>query len=314
MKRFFVLPLAIIVLACNTSRKEKVVGLIADSAMVVSAHALASQVGIDIMKKGGNAIDAAIATHFALAVVFPAAGNIGGGGFMVVRLKDGTIATLDFREKAPAAATTNMYLDADGNVIPDLSTQGHLASGVPGSVEGMVEAHKKYGTLPWKDLVQPAIDLALGGFTLTQREANWFNEMQEDLKKYNTIMPEFLIRDAWKAGDSIRWNELGHTLELIRDNGRAGFYEGPTAENIAAEMKRGKGLITLEDLKNYSASWRDPIVANYKDYKIISMPPSSSGGVCLVQLLKSVEPYPIRQWGHNILSANGDIIPLLLYI
>ncbi|HNT50256.1 MAG TPA: gamma-glutamyltransferase [Cyclobacteriaceae bacterium] len=303
MKRFFVLPLAIIVLACNTSRKEKVVGLIADSAMVVSAHALASQVGIDIMKKGGNAIDAAIATHFALAVVFPAAGNIGGGGFMVVRLKDGTIATLDFREKAPAAATTNMYLDADGNVIPDLSTQGHLASGVPGSVEGMVEAHKKYGTLPWKDLVQPAIDLALGGFTLTQREANWFNEMQEDLKKYNTIMPEFLIRDAWKAGDSIRWNELGHTLELIRDNGRAGFYEGPTAENIAAEMKRGKGLITLEDLKNYSASWRDPIVANYKDYKIISMPPSSSGGVCLVQLLKSVEPYPIRQWGHNSVAT-----------
>lgn len=303
MKRFFVLPLAIIVLACNTSKKEKVIGLMADSAMVVSAHALASQVGVDIMKKGGNAIDAAIATHFALAVVFPAAGNIGGGGFMVVRLKDGTTATLDFREKAPAAATTNMYLDSAGNVIPDLSTQGHLASGVPGSVEGMVEAHKKYGTLPWKDLVQPAIDLALNGFLLTEREANWFNEMQADLKKYNTVMPEFLLRDSWKAGDSIKWLELAHTLELIRDNGRAGFYEGITAENIAAEMKRGKGLITLEDLKNYSAVWRDPIVANYKDYKIISMPPSSSGGVCLVQLLKSVEPYPIKQWGHNSVAT-----------
>lgn len=303
MKRFFVLPLAIIVLACNTSKKEKVIGLVTDSAMVVSAHALASQVGVDIMKQGGNAIDAAIATHFALAVVFPAAGNIGGGGFMVVRLKDGTTATLDFREKAPAAATTNMYLDAAGNVIPDLSTQGHLASGVPGSVEGMVEAHKKYGTLPWKDLVQPAIDLALNGFLLTEREANWFNEMQADLKKYNTVMPEFLFRDAWKAGDSIKWLELGRTLELIRDNGRAGFYEGITAENIAAEMKRGKGLITLEDLKNYTAVWRDPIVASYKDYKIISMPPSSSGGVCLVQLLKSVEPYPIKQWGHNSVAT-----------
>lgn len=303
MKRFFVLPLAIIVLSCNTSKKEKVIGLVTDSAMVVSAHALASQVGVDIMKQGGNAIDAAIATHFALAVVFPAAGNIGGGGFMVVRLKDGTTATLDFREKAPAAATTNMYLDAEGNVIPDLSTQGHLASGVPGSVEGMVEAHKKYGTLPWKDLVQPAIDLALNGFLLTEREANWFNEMQEDLKKYNTVMPEFLLRDAWKAGDSIKWLELGRTLELIRDNGRAGFYEGITAENIAAEMKRGKGLITLEDLKNYTAVWRDPIVASYKDYKIISMPPSSSGGVCLVQLLKSVEPYPIKQWGHNSVAT-----------
>lgn len=303
MKRFIVLPLAIIVLACNTSRKEKVIGLVTDSAMVVSAHALASQVGTDVMKKGGNAIDAAIATHFALAVVFPAAGNIGGGGFMVVRLKDGTTATLDFREKAPAAATTNMYLDDEGNVIPDLSTQGHLASGVPGSVEGMVEAHKKFGTLPWKDLVQPAIDLALNGFVLTEREANWFNEMQEDLKKYNTVTPEFLLRDSWKAGDSIKWLELGHTLELIRDNGRAGFYEGITAENIAAEMKRGNGLITLEDLKNYNSVWRDPIVASYKDYKIISMPPSSSGGVCLVQLLKSVEPYPIKQWGHNSVAT-----------
>lgn len=302
MKRIFVLLLAVLFLACG-SRKEKVIGLVTDSAMVVSAHELASQVGVDIMKHGGNAVDAAIATHFALAVVFPAAGNIGGGGFMVVRLKDGTTATLDFREKAPAAATTNMYLDSAGNVIPDLSTQGHLASGVPGSVAGMVEAHKKYGTLPWKDLMQPAIDLARNGFALTEREANWFNEMQEDLKKYNTVMPEFLLRNAWKAGDSIKWIDLAHTLELIRDNGRAGFYEGVTAENIAAEMQRGKGLITLEDLKNYEAAWREPIVASYKDYKIISMPPSSSGGVCLVQLLKSVEPYPIKQWGHNSVAA-----------
>ncbi len=299
MKRFCVLLLAATVLACQTSKKEKIIGLVTDSAMVVSAHGLASQVGVDIMKKGGNAIDAAIATQFALAVVFPAAGNIGGGGFMVIRLKDGTVTTLDFREKAPAAATTNMYLDNEGNVIPELSTQGHLASGVPGSVDGMVEAHKKYGTLAWKDLLQPAVDLALNGFTLSEREAAWFNEMKEDLIKYNTVKPEFLLKENWQPGDSIKWIELGHTLERIRDLGRAGFYEGKTAEDLVAEMNRGKGLITLEDLKNYSSAWREPVVANYKEYKIISMPPSSSGGICLVQLLKSVEPYPIKQWGFN---------------
>jgi len=299
MKCIFVLLLAVIVLACQTSKKEKAIGLIADSAMVVTAHPLASQVGVDILKKGGNAVDAAIATQFALAVVFPAAGNIGGGGFMVVRLADGTVASLDFREKAPGKATTNMYLDSAANVIEGLSTQGHLASGVPGSVDGMVEAHKKYGTLPWKDLVQPAIDLALNGFVLSEREANWFNEMKEDLLEYNTVKPEFLLKDNWKTGDSIKWTELGHTLERIRDEGRAGFYEGKTAEDLVAEMNRGKGLISLEDLKNYSSIWREPIVANYKEYKVISMPPSSSGGVCLIQLLKSVEPYPMKSWGHN---------------
>ena len=301
MKRTFILLLAITVLACQTPPppQEKDHGLIVDSAMVVTAHPLASQVGVDIMKKGGNAVDAAIATQFALAVVFPAAGNIGGGGFMVVRLADGTSAALDFREKAPGKATTNMYLDKEGNVVAGLSTEGHLSSGVPGAVDGMVEAHKKFGTLPWKDLVQPAIDLALKGFTLSAREANWFNEMKQDLLKYNTVKPEFLLKDNWKTGDSIKWIELGHTLERIRDEGRAGFYEGKTAEDLVAEMNRGKGLITLEDLKNYSSAWREPIAANYKEYKVISMPPSSSGGVCLIQLLKSVEPYPIKAWGFN---------------
>lgn len=298
MKRILILLLAVTVLACNT-KKEKVIGLLTDSVMVVTAHPLASQVGVDIMKKGGNAVDAAIATQFALAVVFPAAGNIGGGGFMVVRLNDGTAATLDFREKAPGKAITTMYLDEEGNVIEGLSTQGHLASGVPGSVDGMVEAHKKYGTLPWKELVQPAIDLALNGLVLTEREATWFNEMKEDLVKYNTVQPEFLLKDNWQKGDSIKWIELGHTLERIRDQGRAGFYEGKTAEDIVAEMEHGKGLITLDDLKNYSSVWREPIVGNYKEYKVISMPPSSSGGVCLLQLLKSVEPYPIKSWGFN---------------
>jgi gamma-glutamyltranspeptidase / glutathione hydrolase len=303
MNRSIILLLAIIIFSCNTKRKETVTGLIADSAMVVSAHNLASKVGVGVMRKGGNAIDAAIATHFALAVVFPQAGNIGGGGFMVVRLNDGTAATLDFREKAPAAATTDMYLDPEGNVIPGLSLQGHLASGVPGSVDGMVEAHKKFGSLPWKELLQPAINLAMDGFTLSEREANLLNEMKEDLMKYNTIHPAFLIRDHWKEGDSIRYIELANTLERIRDYGRAGFYDGKTAEDLVAEMKRGNGLITLEDLKNYSSIWREPVIGNYKEFKIISMPPSSSGGICLIQLLKSVEPYPIDNWGFNSVNT-----------
>ncbi len=297
MKRLFLLLFTVLAVACQT-KKEPLVGLIADSAMVASAQPFASQVGADIMKKGGNAVDAAIATHFALSVVFPAAGNIGGGGFMVIRLKDGTTTTLDFREKAPAAATTNMYLDKDGNIIENLSLAGHLASGVPGSVDGMVEAHKKYGSLPWADLVQPAIDFALKGFPVSEREANSLNELQKDLEKYNTVRPEFLMR-AWKKGDSIKWTDMGHTLERIRDNGRAGFYEGKTADDLVAEMQRGKGLITLEDLKNYHSVWRDPVVANYKNYKIIAMAPPSSGGLCVVQLLKAVEPFPLKDWGFN---------------
>jgi gamma-glutamyltranspeptidase/glutathione hydrolase len=299
-KRLICLSIVIFIAACTPdNRPEAVTGLLADSAMVVSAHPLASKVGVDIMRKGGNAIDAAIATSFALAVVFPAAGNIGGGGFMVIRMNDGKTEALDYREKAPAGATTDMYLDSAGNVIPNLSIAGHLASGVPGSVDGMVQAHKKYGSLPWSTLVQPAIDLAVNGFPLTEREAMWLNELQSNLKKYNTVMPEFLMRDQWNAGDTIRWTDLGKTLERIRDNGKAGFYEGKTADDLVAEMKRGNGLITHEDLKNYQAAWRDPVIGQYKNYNVISMPPSSSGGICLLQLLEAVEPYPVHKWGFN---------------
>ncbi len=300
MKCFLTLLSALLFLgACSEKKSIVQSGSQGDSAMVVAAHPLAAQVGVDILKRGGNAVDAAIAVHFALAVTFPAAGNIGGGGFMVIRTKDGATNALDFREKAPAAATTSMYLDEKGDVIADLSTRGHLASGVPGSVDGMAEAHAKYGSLTWKDLLQPSIDLARNGFTLTEREAKWLNETHETIIKYNTTRPDFLLREEWKTGDSIKWTDLSYTLERIRDNGRAGFYEGKTADDLVAEMKRGKGLITHEDLKNYKSAWRTPLTGNYKGYKVISMPPSSSGGICLLQLLKSVEPYPVGEWGFN---------------
>jgi gamma-glutamyltranspeptidase / glutathione hydrolase len=279
--------------------KKPLMGLVADSAMVVSAHPLASRAGVMILRKGGNAVDAAIATQLALAVVYPSAGNIGGGGFMVLRLKDGTSLSLDYRERAPASASANMFLDDKGEAITDLSARGSLACGVPGTVSGLVEAHGKYGKLPWKQLVQPAIDLAIKGFVLTAREAENLNSLQEDLKKFNSIQPDFLIRDAWNAGDSIFYEDLGHTLERIRDNGWAGFYEGKTADDIVAEMKRGAGLITHKDLKSYKAVWRSPLTFRYKEYNVISIAPPSSGGVALAQLLKSVEPYPITNWGHN---------------
>lgn len=300
MKRLYIFILFIIVVACqSTETKNRTTGLVVDSAMVVSAHPLASKVGVDILKKGGNAIDAAIATQFALAVVYPGAGNIGGGGFMLARMKDGSVDALDYREKAPSKATANMYLGETGEAIPALSQSGHLASGVPGTVAGLDDAHKKYGKLPWADLVQPAIDLALNGFILTEKEASGMRYIQEDLKKYNSVLPSQLINDNWKAGDTIKHIELGHALERIRDNGRAGFYEGQTAKDIVDEMERGNGLITYEDLKNYNAAWRTPISTHYKGYNVISMPPPSSGGVALFQLLKSVENHPISEWGWN---------------
>jgi gamma-glutamyltranspeptidase / glutathione hydrolase len=300
MNRVYILLLAVSIVACNPSEKKlkQVNGLIADSAMVVSAHPLASQIGTDILKKGGNAIDASIAVQFALAVVFPEAGNVGGGGFMLYRSAKGKYEALDYREKAPAAATTNMFLDSTGTVKAGLSTDGHLASGVPGSVDGMVEAHRRFGSMPWKDLVQPAIDLALKGVPLTRREASNMNSIQDDLVKYNATPPAFLVNN-WSEGDTIKWTALAHTLELIRDNGRAGFYEGKVAHDIIEEMKAGKGLITEADLANYHSRWLDPLVSTYKEYSIASMPPPSSGGVALIQLFKCVEPYPISEWGHN---------------
>lgn len=267
--------------------------------MVVCAYPDAAKVGVEILKKGGNAVDAAVAVQFALAVVHPQAGNLGGGGFMVLRSAKGEANTLDFREKAPALATTNMYLDAAGNVIPDMSLATHQASGVPGSVEGMVEAHKKYGKLKWAQLVQPAVDLAQNGFKITARLASDMNSKRETFIRMNPGRTYLVNAEPWKEGDRLVQADLAKTLQLIRDNGRAGFYAGKTADAIVAEMKRGNGLISKTDLANYHAVWRKAIKGTYKQYTIFTMPPPSSGGIALVQLLKSVEPYPLHRFGFN---------------
>ena len=297
------LAFAFLLNACSpevVQEEPSQLGLVADSAMVVSAHPLASQVGADIMQKGGNAVDAAIATQFALAVVYPAAGNIGGGGFMIIRQVDGSTDALDFREKAPLAGGRDMYLDEDKNVIKGLSRTGHLAAGVPGSVDGMVKAHEKYGSLPWETLLQPAIDLAANGFELTEKEAKGLNRFQENSLDVNTVTPDFLVKEGgWQAGDVIYMKDLALTLERIRDEGREGFYAGETAELIVAEMERGNGIISPEDLSRYESKFRKPVIAEYEDYKIISMPPPSSGGLALVQLLHSVEDFAVGNMGHN---------------
>jgi len=297
-----VLPLIFFTAGCVKKEIQTTTGLLADSAMVVCAHPAAADVGLAVLKKGGNAIDAAVATELALMIGFPEAGNIGGGGFLVYRDNAGNSFALDFREKAPGAATTNMYLDKDGNVIPGLSISGHLASGVPGTVDGLFTAHSRFGKLPWKDLVQPSIDLARNGIKLTKRAAANLNRIQEDLRKYNSIIPEYLTGN-WKEGDLLKWSDLAVTLEYVRDHGRDGFYTGPVAESIVSEMKRGKGIITSEDLKNYHSRWLDPVIGTYRGLRIISMPPPSSGGIALLQLLKSVEPFDIKSLGHNTTAA-----------
>ncbi|MFM7329386.1 MAG: gamma-glutamyltransferase [Bacteroidota bacterium] len=292
------LSVTILFHACTTDEQRKITGATGNQAMVVSAHPLATQTGVDILRAGGNAVDAAVAVELALLVTFPEAGNIGGGGFLLYRDSAGKFSALDYREKAPAAATTDMYLDDNGQVIPGLSVSGHLAAGVPGTIDGLWNAHQRFGKLPWKAVVQPAVNLALNGVALTRRAAENLNRIQNDLRQYNTVLPGFLMGN-WKQGDSIRWTELGATLERIRDNGRAGFYEGQTATDLVAEMKRGKGIITLEDLKQYSSRWLNPVSGDYRGYTVTSMPPPSSGGVALLQLLESVEDQPIGEMGWN---------------
>ncbi len=254
---------------------------------VASAHALASMYGVKMMQEGGNAFDAAITTQIVLAVVYPAAGNIGGGGFMVAKTAKKFLA-LDYREKAPSNAFEQMYWDEKENPILEKSQNGALASGVPGTIAGIFEI-LPYAKLPFKKLIQPAIDLAEKGFSLTEREANSLNKLSDDFIKNNHHKTAFQQKTNWIKGDTLIQTELANTLKRIRDFGKKGFYEGETADFIVAEMKKGNGIISKEDLKNYKAVWRIPLVTKYKGYEIVGMPPPSSGGIIVAQLLKMVE-------------------------
>jgi gamma-glutamyltranspeptidase/glutathione hydrolase len=278
-------------------KKQVETGLITDKAMVVSARQEAGKIGTDIMKKGGNAFDAMIATHLALAVAYPFAGNLGGGGFMVYRTKDGKTGSLDFREKAPLKAHRNMYLDSLENVIPDKSLLGANAVGVPGSVAGLYQVHKKFGTLPFKDLIQPAIDLAKKGVVVTKKQAKSLNKYRNLFFKANN--QKIFLDKEWKKGDTIKYIQLAKTLERIRDNGEAEFYQGKTADLLISYLKSLDGIMTKEDLQKYEAKWRKPIEFMYKSNKIISMSLPSSGGICIAQILKSIEPFNIEQYPHN---------------
>ena len=257
-----------------------------EKGLVVSAHPLASEAGAQILKKGGNAFDAAIATQFALAVVYPQAGNIGGGGFLVGYTKEGEKIALDYRETAPKNASRDMYLDEKGKANTDLSQNGRLAVGVPGSVSGMFYTHQKFGKLPMSVLIQPAIDLAQKGFALTEREANLLNETREDFLKHNSHPTAFTKEIPWKKGDILVQKELAKTLKLIQKQGQKAFYEGKNAQLLVDEMKRGNGIITLEDLKNYKTKERKALEFDYKNHEIVSMPLPSSGGILLAQMLK----------------------------
>jgi gamma-glutamyltranspeptidase/glutathione hydrolase len=267
-------------------------------AMVVSGSGIASDVGRTILRQGGGAVDAAVAVGFALAVVHPEAGNIGGGGFMVIRRRDGTVQTLDYRETAPARATRDMYLDAQGNPT-ELSVTGHLSAGVPGSVAGLVEAHRRYGRLPLAAVVQPAIDLARDGFLVDEYRSESIRDDSTRLAGFPASRASFLPGGAPPApGTTLRQPDLARTLEAIRDHGADGFYRGPVADLIVAEMARGGGLISLDDLAGYRAIWRDPISIDYRGYTIYSMPPASSGGVTMGEILNIMEGYaPLPPFG-----------------
>lgn len=270
-----------------------------DKGMVVSAHPLASEAGAKILKMGGNAFDAAIATQFALAVVYPQAGNIGGGGFLVGTTNKGEKFALDYRETAPIKASRDMYLDEKGNANTDLSQNGRLAVGVPGSISGMFYTHKKFGKLPMAALIQPAIDLAEKGFAVTLREANLLNSTKEDFLKHNSHKTAFTKDIPWKQGDLLIQKELANTLKTIQKNGEKGFYEGKNAQFLVDEMKKGNGIISLEDLKNYKTRERKVLSFDYKGNEIISMPLPSSGGPLLAQMLKMASYENLEKYEQN---------------
>ncbi|HEX8393414.1 MAG TPA: gamma-glutamyltransferase [Longimicrobium sp.] len=278
--------------------RGRIAPVLASRGMVVSTDRVASEVGAEILRRNGNAVDAAVATHFALAVVNPEAGNIGGGGFLVVRMKDGTTASLDFREMAPMAATADMFLDSLGNVSDSLSLIGHQAAGVPGSVAGMWEAHRRFGSLPWATLLEPAINLA-DGLVVHERLAYSLRTMEDRLKLFPATSAIFLPNGTPpRVGDRLVQADLAATLRRIAAEGADGFYRGRTAELVEAEMRRGGGIMTAADLGRYRAVWRDPIQFGYRGHQVISMPPPSSGGATMAELLNILEGYDLRRMGY----------------
>ena len=285
----------------NIKKTVKRNGLITQKAMVVSARAEASKIGSDILKKGGNAFDAMMGTELALAVTYPYAGNLGGGGFMVYRLSNGEVGGLDYREKAPLGASKDMYLDENGNVISGKSTEGAYAVGIPGTVAGVFAAHEKFGSLPISTIIQPVINLAERGFVITKKQENRFIEFDSIIKAVNQA--ETLFSTANKAGDTLKNPKLAETLQRIMKNGRDEFYKGETAQKLVNFMSKKGGIMTLEDLAKYDVKWRNPVTFNYKRYKVISMSPPSSGGTCLAQIMKMIEPYDLKSYGHNSLKT-----------
>nr|WP_255444157.1 gamma-glutamyltransferase [Robiginitalea sp. SC105] len=272
-------------------------GLVTEKAMVVSAREEASRIGADILRQGGNAFDAMVATEMALAVAYPFAGNLGGGGFMVYRQADGSTGSIDYREKAPLSASAEMYLDSLGNPIPSMSRMGATAVGVPGTVAGVFEVHRRFGSLPMDSLLAPVIALAQRGVVVTENQARRLERVREDMIAVNG--DSILFANHCKAGDTLRYAALAHTLERIARNGRDEFYKGETAKTLAAFIQAAGGFITEEDLARYEAKWRDPVIFTYKDLKIISMGPPSSGGVTMNQILKMMEPYDLSEMGQH---------------
>jgi len=281
-------------------------GLVSQKAMVVSAREEASKIGVEIMKKGGNAFDAMVATELALAVAYPYAGNIGGGGFMVYRKANGEMGSLDYREKAPLAASKGMFLDENENVIKGKSTESPLAIGVPGTIAGIFAVHKKLGSLPVEEILKPVIALAEGGVIVTQKQENQLKNYHEAIVKVND--PTSLFSKLFKENDTIKYPALAATLRRISKNGRDEFYKGETAQILVHYLQQKGAIITLEDLAKYEAKWRTPITFKYKNLKIISMPPPSSGGICLAEILKMIEPYNIAKMGHNSTEAIQVIV------
>jgi gamma-glutamyltranspeptidase/glutathione hydrolase len=272
-------------------------GLIANKAMVVSAREEASKIGVEIMQKGGNAFDAMVATELALAVAYPYAGNLGGGGFMVYRKANGEIGSLDYREKAPLAAHKTMFLDKEGNVIKGKSTESPLAIGVPGTIAGVFAVHKKLGSLPMSEILKPVIALAEKGVVVTRKQERRLNDYREEIIKVNGT--NTLFAKPFKEKDTIKYPALAATLKRIAKNGRDEFYKGQTAKTLVQYLQQKGGIITMKDLKQYEAKWRTPLSFQYKDLKIISMPPPSSGGICLAEIFKMIAPFDLSKMGHN---------------